>query len=176
MSEQNTIPAGARKAPALLRTVEALVGLGGALATLMILAIFALVCVAVANRYLLGSPIQWADEMIGYLLVATIMLGAAEALRRENHIAIDLLSSKLGASGQLVLAIVGNLAVFVLAAIIGWSAWESILFARAFGSYSVGYIEIETWIPQIPLLFGSILLGLAAIARIWRLLIGSKAQ
>ena len=66
--------------------------------------------------------------------------------------------------------------MFTLAAIIGWSAWESILFARAFGSYSVGYIEIETWIPQVPLVFGAILLGLAAIARTWRLFIGSKLQ
>ena len=80
MSERNTIPAEAQKASALLRAVEALVRLGGALATLMILAIFGLVCVAVANRYILGAPIQWADELIGYLLVATIMLGAAEAL------------------------------------------------------------------------------------------------
>ena len=170
------MPAGAQKAPALLRAVEALVGLGGALATLMILAIFGLVCVAVANRYILGAPIQWADEMIGYLLVATIMLGAAEALRRDSHIAIDLLSSKLGGGGQILLGAIGNLAVFALAVIIGWSAWESILFARAFGSYSVGYIEIETWIPQVPLVFGAALLGLAATARTWRLLIGSKAQ
>ena len=170
------MPAGAQKAPALLRAVEALVGLGGALATLMILAIFGLVCVAVANRYILGAPIQWADEMIGYLLVATIMLGAAEALRRDSHIAIDLLSSKLGGGGQILLGAIGNLAVFALAVIIGWSAWESILFARAFGSYSVGYIEIETWIPQVPLVFGAALLGLAATARTWRLLIGSKLQ
>ena len=176
MSERNTIPAEAQKASALLRAVEALVRLGGALATLMILAIFGLVCVAVANRYILGAPIQWADELIGYLLVATIMLGAAEALRRDSHIAIDLLSSKLGGRGQFLLGAFGNLAVFTLAAIIGWSAWESILFARAFGSYSVGYIEIETWIPQVPLVFGAILLGLAAIARTWRRFIGSKLQ
>ncbi|MBZ0222880.1 MAG: TRAP transporter small permease [Dokdonella sp.] len=176
MSGRDTIPAEAQKASALLRAAEALVRFGGALATLMILVIFALVCIAVANRYILGAPIQWADELIGYLLVATIMLGAAEALRRDNHISIDLLSSKLGGRGQLLLGVIGNLAVFTLAAIIGWSAWETILFARAFGSYSVGYIEIETWIPQVPLVFGAALLGLAAIVRTWRLFIGSSVQ
>lgn len=170
------IPAEADKASAFLRALEALVRLGGMLSTLLILFVFAMVCYAVANRYVLGLPVQWADELIGYILVAIVMLGAAEALRRDNHISIDLLSSKLGRKGQLLLGAISNLAVFVLAAIIGWSAWKSILFARAFGSYSVGYIEIETWIPQIPLLFGACLLGLAAITRTWRLSIGSKVQ
>jgi len=176
VSEHNTIPAEADKASALLRAIEALVRLGGMLSTLLILFVFALVCYAVLNRYVLGVPVQWADELTGYILVAIVMLGAAEALRRDNHISIDLLSSKLGGRGQLFLGILSNLAVLLLAAIIGWSAWKSILFARAFGSYSVGYIEIETWIPQVPLLFGAGLLGLAAIARIWRLFIGSATQ
>jgi C4-dicarboxylate transporter, DctQ subunit len=170
------IPAEAQKASAALRAMETLVWLGGVLATLMILLIFVLICVAVINRYVLGEPLQWADELIGYMLVATIMLGAAEALRRDNHISIDLLSSKLESKGQLALGIIGNLAVLILAGIIGWSAWKSIVFARAFGSYSVGYIEIETWIPQVPLLFGAALLGLAAITRTWRLIAGSKVQ
>lgn len=176
MSGPNTKPAEAQKASVLLMAAEKLIRFGGTLATLMILIIFGLVCFAVTNRYVLGEPLQWADELIGYLLVATIMLGAAEALRRDNHISIDLLSSKLQSRGKLVLGIIGNLAVLVLAGIIGWSAWKSILFARAFGSYSVGYIEIETWIPQVPLLFGAALLGLAAIARSWRLFIGSETQ
>jgi C4-dicarboxylate transporter, DctQ subunit len=170
------IPAEAQKASAALRAMETLVWLGGVLATLMILLIFVLICVAVINRYVLGEPLQWADELIGYMLVATIMLGAAEALRRDNHISIDLLSSKLESKGQLALGIIGNLAVLILAGIIGWSAWKSIVFAQAFGSYSVGYIEIETWIPQVPLLFGAALLGLAAITRTWRLIAGSKVQ
>jgi C4-dicarboxylate transporter, DctQ subunit len=170
------IPAEAQKASAALRAMETLVWLGGVLATLMILLIFVLICVAVINRYVLGEPLQWADELIGYMLVATIMLGAAEALRRDNHISIDLMSSKLESKGQLALGIIGNLAVLILAGIIGWSAWKSIVFARAFGSYSVGYIEIETWIPQVPLLFGAALLGLAAITRTWRLIAGSKVQ
>ena len=40
-------------------------------------------------------PLTWGDEMLGYLLVATVMAGAAEALRRGDHIAIDLVTSRL---------------------------------------------------------------------------------
>ena len=57
----------------------------------------------------------------------------------------------------------------VFAGLLGWSAWKSIAFARAFGSYSVGYIEIETWIPQVPMLAGAFLLIVAAAARLFTL-------
>ena len=39
-------------------------------------------------------------------------------------------------------------------------------FAYGFGSYSVGYIEIQTWIPQVPVLIGCVLLALMALVRL----------
>ena len=56
--------------------------------------------------------------------------------------------------------------MLAFAAVLGWSTWDSITFAIAFGSYSAGEIEVATWIPQIPILVGSVLFSLAAIVRI----------
>lgn len=152
------------------RIVTGLVRLCGALSTALILVIFAQIVVAVTRRYILDRPLQWNDEMIGYLLVTLVMLGAAEALRRNDHIAIDLVASRAGprlAWGQAVLA---HLSVMLFAAIVGLSIWDSIAFARGFGSYSVGYIEIETWIPQVPVVLGSALLFLTAALGLYRTL------
>lgn len=156
----------AGNASILLRSAEFLIRIGGTLSSLLILLILGIVCYAVLQRYVLDRPLLWSDQFIGYLLVATIMLGAAEALRRGDHISIELLAERADGKWRLFIGLLSNVSVIVFAAVMGWSTWNSIEFARAFGSYSVGYIEIETWIPQVPLLFGAGLLILAATVRV----------
>lgn len=140
----------------------------GALSALLILVVLAQITTAVVRRYVLDAPLQWNDEMLGYLLVAMVMLGAAEALRRGDHIAIDLLTSRLGPRGQRLQAGFAHLGVMGFALVVGLSIWDSIEFARAFGSYSIGYIEIQTWIPQVPVAIGSVLLFLTAALGLFR--------
>ncbi|TIX76508.1 MAG: TRAP transporter small permease subunit, partial [Mesorhizobium sp.] len=70
--------------------------LGGALSALLILVVLAITAVSVFNRYFLGRPLMGVDEATGFLVVAIVMFGAAEALRRGDHIRIDLLFDHLG--------------------------------------------------------------------------------
>lgn len=168
MDEKSGTEAGNASLP--VKLADRLTWLGGVLSTLLILVVFAIVVYAVFQRYVIDRSLMWADEMTGYLLVTLIMLGCAEALRKGDHIAIDLASSYAGPRFARLLHIIGNLSVILFALIMGWSAWHSISFARAFGSYSVGYIEIQTWIPMLPMLAGSFLLLLAAIVRMFRVL------
>lgn len=154
------------------RIVVSLVRLCGALSAALILVIFVQIVVAVTRRYVFDRPLQWSDEMIGYLLVTLVMLGAAEALRRGDHISIDLLSAKLNPRHRRFQTAFANLSVMAFAVIAGVSIWDSIAFARSFGSYSVGYIEIETWIPQVPVVIGMVLLFLTAALGLYRALRG----
>jgi TRAP-type C4-dicarboxylate transport system permease small subunit len=133
-------------------------------------------CYAIVQRYVLGTPLLWGDELIGYVLVAIVMLGAAEALRKGDHISMDLLTARAGRRLQRVLGVWSNLAVVAFSVVLGWSTWASIRFAIDFGSYAIGYIEIATWIPQLPMLLGSVLLGLAALARIAELLFQAERR
>ena len=136
------------------RALYGLVWLCGALSALLIIFILGVVTYAVIQRYVLGTPLLWGDEFVGYVLVAIVMLGTAEALRKGDHIAIDLLTSRAGKFGSHVLAAWSDLAVLAFAIVLGWSSWIAIVFAYDFGEYSSGYIEIQTWIPQLPMLIG----------------------
>ncbi len=102
------------------------------------------------------------------------MFGAAEALRCGDHIAIDLVFERVGERGGFLLRMLSHVAVIGFALVLGISSWESISFARAFGSYSPGYLEVATWIPQLPMLAGAFLLGLAALTRLMALFAGSN--
>jgi TRAP-type C4-dicarboxylate transport system permease small subunit len=150
----------------LTRAVDALVRFCGLLSAILILVILAIVIYAITQRYVFDTPLLWGDELNGYLLVAMIMLGGAEALRRGDHIAIDLLTGRAKGTPARLLAIWGNLAVLAFSSVLGWSAWTSIMFAYDFGSYSPGYLEVAMWIPHLPILIGAVLLALTALTRI----------
>ncbi len=150
-----------------MRPVAWVSRLAGALSTLTALMILVLVMYAVVQRYILNTPLKWGDEMLGYLLVAFVMMGAAEAYRHGDHIAIDLLSQRVGRRPRLLLDVFSDLCVIGFALVLGHSTWQSISFAISFGSYSPGYLEVATWIPQVPMMIGAVLLGLVAAARLF---------
>lgn len=162
--------------PFLLKLITPLIWLGGAISTVLILIILAVTIYAIVMRYALNAPLLWADEVTGWSLVAIVMLGAAEAYRRGDHIAIDILSDKTTGSLKWALALLGDLAVLGFAVILGWSTWDGIAFNRMFGSYTSGHIEIETWYLQTPMLAGAIFLGLVALAKVLARFSGRAAQ
>ena len=70
-----------------------------ALAILMT-AMVASVVWQVLSRYLFVVPAAWTEELARFLLIWIGMLGAAYAYRQGSHLGIDLLASKLAASGR----------------------------------------------------------------------------
>ena len=157
--------------PFWLKLPEELVGIAGTISTLLILAIFFLIIYAIAQRYFLDTPLKWGDEMAGYLLVAMVMFGAAEALRRGDHIAIDLLVNRLPVRGRRFAAAFSWFAVLAISLIIAYSAYEAVTFAYSFDSYSPGYLEAPMWIPKLTVLLGAGLMSLLALARLARVLV-----
>ena len=142
--------------------------IAGVLSSLLIFVSFCLMIFAIFQRYFLNTPLKWGDEMLGYLLVAIVMSGVAEALRRGDHVAIDLLTSFFGIKVRALLTYLSYTAVLAFAVIFGISADEVVRFSYGFGSYSPGYLEAPMWIPQSTMIAGSVLLGLGALAGLVR--------
>lgn len=150
------------------------VWLGGAISAVLIIVVFAVMIYSIFMRYVMNDPLLWSDEVTGWALVAIVMLGAAEAYRQGDHIAIDLLTGHATGLWKQAVGFVSDFAVLGFAIIVGQSTWKAISFARMFGSYTSGSVVIETWIPQIPLLIGSVLLGLMAVVRLIERLSGHR--
>ena len=142
--------------------------IAGVLSSLLIFVSFCLMIFAIFQRYFLNTPLKWGDEMLGYLLVAIVMSGVAEALRRGDHVAIDLLTSFFGIKVRALLTYLSYTAVLAFAVIFGISADEVVRFSYGFGSFSPGYLEAPMWIPQSTMIAGSVLLGLGALAGLVR--------
>lgn len=70
----------------------------------------------VFTRFVLQNPSSYTEELARYLLVWLGLLGAAYAVGRKMHLAIDLLPQKLTGRKRLLLEIVIQLFVFIFAA------------------------------------------------------------
>lgn len=150
----------------LMRVAGGLTKAASALSILLLVVMLALVTYAVTQRYFVGRPLSWADDLNGYLLIAFAALGAAEALRRNDHIAIDVLASRVGPTGRWLLGLWSDLAVVVFAGVLCWSAYGHARFNHSFGAYSNDQLELALWIPFVPLVIGAGLLAATAFARI----------
>lgn len=154
--------------------LAAVVGIAfGAVAALMILVILGVTAVNVAGRYLLSAPLRGAEEATGFLVVALVMFGAAEAYRRNDHIRIDLLTDGRGPRTQWWLDLLAHVAVLAFSVVLLRTGLHTVEFSRRFGAYSTGYLEIEMWIPQTALVVGGALLALMAVLRLADHLLGA---
>lgn len=157
------------------RLVGLLCRIGLWLAGLVLLTTLALVAYSVAMRYFANRPLPWIDELVGYLLVASVMLAAAEALRRGEHIAVDVITERLPARAKraaeafaLVTVLIAGLALFI-------QGLDTVAFSQLLGIRSTGYLAIPIAWPQSLIPVGGALLSLAALSGLLRMALGLPA-
>jgi len=135
----------------------------------LIVIMMLLVGYSVVTRYFFNNPQPWVDELTGYLMVGAALLGAAETLRRREHISVDLAAGRLGPVGKRVLEIFGLLAVLLLSLLMVISGVDMVVFSYSMDLYSIGYLELPIWIPQLVVPVSFSLLGLVAAIQLARM-------
>ena len=147
------------------KTVGALAFAASVVSAGLVIATLAMTGFSVFRRYVLGRPVTWSDELSGFLVVAIVMLGAAEVLRRGEHVSVDILTENATGRKRWWFDFWSNLSVAIVSAVLFASALNAVQFSRMIGVYSDGYLEAPLWIPQSFLLAGAGLLFLMAVAR-----------
>ena len=158
--------------------IEAAVGflsrLGGALGAIAVLAAFALVCVAVALRYLFNQPVRWSDEVIGWLIVATVMLSIAEVQRRGGNIGVDLLLDKARGRWRRTLELIGVATVAGSALLLTFQGYETVVFSKMMGVKSNTISWASTWLIELLIPIGAALLLLVSLMQLALLAMGRR--
>jgi TRAP-type C4-dicarboxylate transport system permease small subunit len=94
----------------LARLTEAARRVLEALSVALLAAYAALVLLQVLFRYVLNQPLFWAEEVIRYGLVWSVLLGSALVAHDRGHVRIDIIEAFVGPTGQRVVrAIAGAL-------------------------------------------------------------------
>jgi TRAP-type C4-dicarboxylate transport system permease small subunit len=112
---------------------------------------------------LFSTQLQSADDIAGYALVATTVLGFTPAYRHNAHIRVSLLIDRFALDTGVRKWL--ERAISLLAAVlVGWAAWVSTQFAHgsyAYHELSQGLLAIPLWIPQSLMAFGFIVFFIA---------------
>jgi len=90
------------------------------LAGILLIFMMLSVTLEVALRYFLGRPTSWAVEICGYILLFIPFLVAAWVQRREEHVRMDLLLSRLGPKAQSLLNAITSFGSAVICLVLTW--------------------------------------------------------
>mgnify|MGYP000881671238 CR=1 FL=1 len=134
--------------------------------------VFVILSANVALRYVAGTSLSWAPELPELLFPWMIMAGVVLAAQHGSHIAVVILTQKLGAARRWVLA-AGSVVVIALYAGLAWAAWPVMLIAA----------DERTPIMQVPgsvsvgcLLLGFLLLAIVTLCRLPQVARGELPQ
>jgi TRAP-type C4-dicarboxylate transport system permease small subunit len=95
------------------------------LGTALLLSVL-LICANAFGRYVLQSPIIWAEEVLGYTLVWIVYLGAVEVTRDNGHLSMDLITHSLSPRWRRWVELVKDLVFLAVCALIVYQSFGSI--------------------------------------------------
>ncbi|MEO7760790.1 MAG: TRAP transporter small permease [Casimicrobiaceae bacterium] len=127
---------------------------------------------SVVMRYVFNQAPVWVDDMVGFLLVAIVMLSAAQALRRGEHIGVDLLAERLSARAARWTQAWALFAVLLVALILVVNGWQTAMQSRQFGVVTEGRLEWPVWMLMMLMPVGGALMTVVALEGLWRLALG----
>lgn len=112
----------------------------GVLAVIMFLQIF--------FRMVINSPLSWADEISGYVLVWITMYGAVAALYEKRHLAITAVLDRLSGKVLAIMKIVVNILILIF---LGFLFYYSIPLITKLGSMTANALPIPLTLIYSPM-------------------------
>lgn len=119
----------------------------------------------IAGRYLLSEPVIWAEEILSYLMVWSVFLGAVLVTWEGRHIKMDLISARMRSPASRIL---NAISVAVFAAVCAFmlvQSWTVVSMSRAIDQRSVA-AEIPMALAHAGVLLGFAGMLLAVLLRL----------
>jgi len=155
-----------RKADLLDRAEEILISIFLGLSTI-------LVFIQVVARYAFNSGFTWAPELVEYMFLWTVMIGASYGVKHGVHLGVDILVAKFRPAIRkwVLLLSIGISLLFT-----GGMFYLSIFYVHS--AYKMELVtvdlEIPQWIPYLALPFGFGLISLRFLQVAWLVYTGRQ--
>jgi TRAP-type transport system small permease protein len=107
------------------------------------------------TRYVLNNSAAWTEEIARYLLIATVFVGAAVGVTKNNHIQVDFFFRFMPRPVARAMAIAVDL---MRIAFFGAAAWLTWLLMQKMDSYKMTIVDLP-----MNLVYGVCLFGFAAM-------------
>lgn len=145
------------------------------LAAAAILAMAGITAAEVIARSFFNISFELADELGGYLLVATVFLGLGPALAGGAMLRVEMVEQRLPAPVRRVLDILFHLMALVVSGIAFYWIWQHVASSMRRETIAATWLETPLWIPQIAMPLGMALLIATLLVSLVRTLRGPAA-
>lgn len=145
--------------------------LGDLLGKAAAIAIVAIMVLAVFMRYAMNDPLQWVEEILIFLFIWMIMLGAVSAMRVRGHVSIDAFTSILPKTAQRRIQVFNDIVTIVVLCTLGWLGLE---LAREAGDKITPILGISYSYIDIAIPVGCFWMALYVLFALFRDMTGSS--
>ena len=145
----------------VLDLIDALIG--GVVAVLFAAAL-GLSLMGVAGRYVSSRlGLDWITEVVIFLVIWAVLLGAARVVRRGAHIRVDFLVERFSARGRRLAELFALVLALGVSGFLVWSGWQVVEQSVLWGETSISSLRIPLWLyyAALPTSFGLQLLFIA---------------
>ncbi|MBW1722045.1 MAG: TRAP transporter small permease [Deltaproteobacteria bacterium] len=131
--------------------------LGTGFCILLLILMSLIVIIQVFSRYLFNHSFVWAEELVRYLMIWMVLIGAALVQSKNEHIRIDFFPRMAGARGGRIMDTVFRLCTLFFLTIIIVKGVKSAYFNRLFESSG---LRISMIWPYLAIPVGGIFIGI----------------
>ena len=120
----------------------------------------------IVGRYAFAAPLPWAEEVLSFLIIWGVCLGASAVTYDRRHLAMDILMGgyppavRRAIDGAILVTIVG------FCAFTAFQAWKIVQIMARNGQVSIT-AEIPMTVPYLGFVVGFSMIVLAALAAAW---------
>lgn len=132
----------------------------GLLSAASLVLICALIVAQIVARNL-GSTVRDAEEFAAWAMAAAGFFGLPYALHCGSHIRVSAVTRFVPEAMHHAMEVLASVIGLALAAYLAWYCTAFVLESYRFSELSQGLVPVPLWIPQLPMVVGSVLLAVA---------------
>ncbi len=125
----------------------------------------------VAGRYLFNSPIIWAEEILVFIMIGCVFLGAILVTWEGQHIRMDMLSVRLGRPWRSIVLALDTLVFVLVCLFVIYHSWHFVQLLYETGQSTV-VARLPAWLMHGAILAGFTGMLLVVFARVRNYLTG----
>ncbi|MDO5632373.1 MAG: TRAP transporter small permease [Paracoccus sp. (in: a-proteobacteria)] len=139
------------------------------LAKVGVVAMTVLLTYEVIARYFLRAPTHWTSDVATTTMIWLTFLAMGYCLREGHMIRITAVIGQLPAGGRKAAEALSLVAILLFSIFVIWIASRAMMNGIAFGRRQPSMLRMPTWIAELPIVLGFIILALQALADLLRL-------
>lgn len=147
----------------------------GLLSATALVAICGLVLAQIIARNL-GGTVRDAEELAAWSMAAAGFLGLPYALHHGAHIRVEVVTRFIPKALRRPMELASSAIALALSLYLAFYIASFVFDSWRFNEVSQGLVPVAMWIPQLPMVVGSVVLAIGFAERLWRVWRGQRFE